>query len=253
MSNQQVKMNINYEQDFYNFLMTTASAYGFKESHKQLWVEYMMDTCRSEVIVNNVFKHFNFHDRASKAVLDVGCGYGSLLILLEQYFDRVCGLDIGEEDVAWSKKRSPDSEVICANATNIPWSNGEFDLVISTDVFEHISYGEQKQAASDIWRTLKPGGHAYIEVPNRFQLLDEHHRVLFATWLPDDVRKKYVNLISGNKRYLQCWERSGRAWKELFEAQGFEVTIKPHYLKGISSLRYLLIPPNRFHLYLTKK
>lgn len=240
------------ESDFYAFLLKKAELYGFEESKRLYWSQYMMDTSRGKRTVKHILDYFKINYPESYKVLDIGCGFGSLLITLQHHFERVCGIDIDDERVQWAKKRASGSDVICGNATKLPWPDGEFDLVISTDVFEHISYEEQHQAASDLLRVLKPGGRGYLEVPNRFQLLDEHNRVWFGTWLPDSVHEKYVKFILKNESYVPCWERTGKGWKHLFKSQGFQVSIEPHFFNGHTYLKYFLIPPNRYKIYLTK-
>lgn len=241
------------DQDFYSFLSRTADNWANSESQKQSWISYVTDQSRGEELAQKLVNSFALSDRERRKVLDVGCGFGSLLIALQKRFGQVCGLDYEEKCVEWSQKRAAPAQVVRASATEIPWSEREFDLVISTDVFEHIPYEEQERAVSELIRVLKPGGHGYVEVPNKLQILDEHNRLLFASWLPNPIRKKYVEIASAKQHYLRCWERTGRGWKRLFEAQGFQVELKPRYLKGLNFLKYFLLPPNRFHLYLTKQ
>lgn len=51
----------------------------------------------------------------------------------------------------------------CENLENMSFSDGEFDLVITQDVFEHVMRPEL--AFSEICRTLKPGGAHIFTVP----------------------------------------------------------------------------------------
>jgi ubiquinone/menaquinone biosynthesis C-methylase UbiE len=252
-SNSQENFDNNPEKEFEYFLLQKAEAKGFNESKKQGWVNYMMDTSRAERTVKSIISDLKIHNTEKYKVLDIGSGFGSLVLVLSKYFNSVCGVEIEEDRVEWTKKRTPTAEVICASATQLPWSDGEFDLIMSTDVFEHITYEQQQMVASEMMRVLKLGGQAYLEVPNRFQILDEHNRVWFGTWLPDNIREKYVNIVSKNRSYVQCWERTGDGWKNLFETQGFKVTIKPHYLKGLTFLKWFFIPANRYKLYLQKR
>ena len=240
------------EVEFYSFLSETAELWASSEAHKQLWMQYITDTSRSQQITDKVVDFFKISTAPKEKALDIGCGFGNLLLALQPHFTQVCGLDIEPTCVEWSQKRASGSQVMQASATEIPWSDREFDLVLSTDMFEHIPYQQQEKAAAEIMRVLKPGGYGYVEVPNRLQILDEHNRILFGTWLPDAIRRKYAILKSKKSSYIQCWERTRKGWKELFESQGFEVIIKPRYLRGLEFVKFLLIPPNRYHIYLSK-
>jgi len=240
--------NIQSEQDraLYQFLLQKADEYGFSPEKKLGWAKCMLDTSRGEELVEFLRSYFNINvNLEDSRALDIGCGFGALLMALAKYFNQVSGIEIVEERVLWAKKRSPNAEVICGSATKLPWQNESFDLVTSTDVFEHISYKEQELVASEMLRVLKPGGHGFITVPNRFQVFDEHNLVYFGTWMPSFLREKYVKTISKNNSFLQCWERTGYGWKRLFENQGFKVTLKPIQKRKI-------VPPSRYEIYLTK-
>ena len=163
---------------------------------------------------------------------------------MAQHFLHVCGIEIEGQRVEWAKKRIPTAEIECGSATSLPWPDNEFDLVTSTDVFEHISTSQQHVAAAEMFRVTKRGGCGFVKVPNRFQLYDEHNYIKYATWLPNSLRKHYVQLKSKNP-YVQCWERTGRGWEKLFKQTGFQVVVKP------VATRYLFFPCG-YRIYLRK-
>lgn len=241
------------EEQFQDFLLSQMKNQGSSESKQLVWAQYMMDTSRQKKIVQDLLNYSGIDTINRQKALDIGCGLGSLLIELQAHFVQVCGIDINQLYVEWSRKRAPNAEVIYGNAKKIPWPDESFDAVTSTDVFEHIDYDEQKIVASELMRVLKPGGYGIVIVPNRFQILDEHNKVLFGTWLPTGKREPYVKFFLKDNYYNQCWERTGSGWKRLFESQGFQVRVEPYYMKGWNFLKYaLVIPPNRYKLYLKK-
>ena len=227
-----VDVSNQVEEEFRNWIYNLAKNRGYSQSKQLSWAEYMLDTSRPEKIVKDFFAESNLSIKKGHRALDIGCGLGGLLIALQSRFNRVYGIDINETYVQWSSKRASSSEVIHASATKLPWSDEWFDLVCATDMFEHINYDEQHLVASEIMRVLKPGGYAIIIVANRFQILDEHNKVLFGTWLPPSKREFYVKALSKNKNFDKCWERKGSEWKHLFENQGFQVTLNPYFMKG---------------------
>jgi 2-polyprenyl-3-methyl-5-hydroxy-6-metoxy-1,4-benzoquinol methylase len=245
------KTTNNTDKKLYNYLLNLAEKRGFSEAKKEHWAYYMMETSRAEKTINYILSDFQIKDTENSKVLDIGCGYGSLIVVLKQFFQEVYGIEIESERVEWAQKRTPSAEIICGSATTLPWQDEYFELILSTDVLEHIPYKEQQMVASELMRVLKPGGKAYLELPNRLQILDEHNRILFGTYFPDKIREKYVEFFSRNS-YCQCWERTGRGWKSLFENQGFKVELEAHYPKGLKFLKYFLIPANRYKIYLTK-
>ncbi len=51
----------------------------------------------------------------------------------------------------------------CQNLENLTYPNHNFDLVITSDIFEHIR--QPWRAFSEIWRILKPGGYHIFTIP----------------------------------------------------------------------------------------
>lgn len=138
----------------------------------------------------NIFERI-FHNRRlnfwlskveydNKKILDVGCNTGILLVpLLERGID-AHGIDISKSDVAkvkekLSERSLPDRCVKVADAKKIPFPDNFFDLVILSDVLEHVSSPES--AAKEAIRVTKPGGRVYVTVPNAW------HPVVKYPWV----------------------------------------------------------------------
>jgi SAM-dependent methyltransferase len=116
---------------------------------------------------------------ADAAVLDVGTSTGTnLRMLRERGFANVTGLDFSEEAIRFCREKGL-GEVRHGDIRRMPFPDGCFDLILATDIVEHID--DDAQALSEIRRVLKPGGHALLTVP-AFQALwgrqDEvsHHK-----------------------------------------------------------------------------
>jgi SAM-dependent methyltransferase len=115
----------------------------------------------------------------SAQVLDVGCGTGSnLRMLVELDFEDVTGLDRSEDAIRWCREKElPTVERgdLCA----LPFPEDHFDLVLATDVLEHID--EPDAAVAELRRVLRPGGTLIVTVPafeSLWGLQDDvsHHR-----------------------------------------------------------------------------
>ena len=96
-------------------------------------------------------------------VLDIGTGTGANLRLMRQIgMERVIGLDQSEEAIRFCASRGLGT-VRQGDIRRLPFEPESFDLVLATDVLEHVD--EDAAAAAEIRRVLAPGGHALVTVP----------------------------------------------------------------------------------------
>lgn len=93
-------------------------------------------------------------------VLEVGCGAGMLASYLsEKYQMKVTGTDVDPEQIEVAKgfhKENAQLNFFAADATDLPFKNSQFDLVLSFMVMHHIN--NWRMAFEEINRVLKPGG-----------------------------------------------------------------------------------------------
>ena len=107
-------------------------------------------------------------------ILNVGCGTGGMIPLFEQYGD-VVNIDVSDEALKYCKQLG-FRNLKKYNGTTVPFKDSSYDLVVATDVLEHI---EDDQAALKEWRrVLKPGGHMLITVPAYQWLWSDHDQEL---------------------------------------------------------------------------
>jgi len=106
-------------------------------------------------------------------VLDVGCGEGrhALSAYLKPGVD-VVGVDLGIQDLQTAAARigdlseyDPQGRILfgCADALCLPFADESFDVVICSEVLEHIP--NYIAAIAELSRVTKPGGHLCITVP----------------------------------------------------------------------------------------
>lgn len=109
------------------------------------------------------FRKNNFLDLSDKKILDVGCGWGSWLLLFMMWGARpenLYGVDILPERVEAARGRLPKSEIILGRAEKLPWGEKNFDLIFQFTLFSSVlSASSREEIASEIWRVLKPGGY----------------------------------------------------------------------------------------------
>jgi SAM-dependent methyltransferase len=128
------------------------------------------------------------------SALDVGCGTGAFLPILEQYADRVVGLDpLG----------AGDSRILAGEAERLPFEAASFDLAVALDVLEHVDDGA---AVGELARVVRPGGRVVVTVP-AFPIL----------WSARDA------LAAHRRRYRRA------PFVKLFESNGLAVLETAYY------------------------
>lgn len=106
-------------------------------------------------------------------ILNVGCGTGGMISLFEQYGD-VINIDASSEAVKYCVQKGYNAELVLTNS--IPFPEKSFDIVVATDVLEHI---EDDLAALTEWRrVLKDDGYLIITVPAYQWLWSAHDEAL---------------------------------------------------------------------------
>lgn len=96
--------------------------------------------------------------RPGERVLDLGCGSGRFLSLL----DDGVGAEIAEEAVARARRHG---EVRLLNADGtLPFDHGEFDLIWCSEVIEHVPDAEG--LLQEARRVLRPGGRLLLTTPD---------------------------------------------------------------------------------------
>jgi ubiquinone/menaquinone biosynthesis C-methylase UbiE len=107
----------------------------------------------------------------SHRVLEVGCGTGTLLLMIKRHHPRVTvtGLDPDPRALARAQQKADAASVPIqldrGFSDVLPYPDESFDRVFSSFMFHHLTGVEQKQQTLiEIRRVLKPGG--------RLELLD---------------------------------------------------------------------------------
>ena len=96
-------------------------------------------------------------------VLDTGCGVGKLSRLLrDKCKAQVTGLDFSPW--ACGELAKEGFETVVSSLPTIPLPDNSFDVVVATEVMEHLDYPDRTLA--QMVRVAKPGGIVMCSVPN---------------------------------------------------------------------------------------
>jgi 2-polyprenyl-3-methyl-5-hydroxy-6-metoxy-1,4-benzoquinol methylase len=103
---------------------------------------------------------------ASLRILDLGCGRGWLSSLLANY-GSVLGIDPVPAAIERAKVLFPTLTVRVADSSNLISEGfaGQFDLIVSSEVIEHVVRAKKPEFLSNIKRLLKPNAFAILTTP----------------------------------------------------------------------------------------
>ncbi len=128
-------------------------------------------------------------------VLDVGSGIKPYYPFFIDKVDEYIGVDLFPGDVV----------DVVASSDKLPFEDESFDVVISTQVFEHLA--EPGLTAKEIYRVLKPGGMALVSLP----FVWEVHDVPKDYWRYsiDGVKKLFSSFaeieVEANGSSMECF------------------------------------------------
>jgi SAM-dependent methyltransferase len=159
-------------------------------------------------------------------VLDVGAGFGRHVFECARRGADVVALDHAEDEVVQTRATlgamvaagDIDIErfkgVLRGDATSLPFADGAFDVVITSEVLEHIQ--DDVAAIAEMVRVLKPGGMFAATVPAwlpetiNWMLSDEYHapkspgghvRIYSATELRAKLRAGGVEVTGSHRAH----------------------------------------------------
>jgi SAM-dependent methyltransferase len=152
-------------------------------------------------------------------VLDVGVGLARILAnfpKLERY-----GMDISLEYLKQSRARG--IEVCFAQIEDMPYQPETFDLIIATDILEHVL--DLNLACAKILTALKPGGRLIVRVPYREDL---------SSYLSAENPYKLVHIRSFDEHSLRI------LFERVFDCEWIESGYTAYHAYSGTRLKYRL-------------
>ncbi len=101
-------------------------------------------------------------------VLDLGCGTGTLTLLVKQIHPdvEVIGIDGDENVFAIARKKAAQSRMMIpfdwGMAYELPYPAHSFDRVLSSLMMHHLTTEDKQRAINEAYRVLRPGGELFI-------------------------------------------------------------------------------------------
>ncbi len=102
-----------------------------------------------------------------KTLVDVGCGTGYGSAELAHTAARVIGLDQSRDAVSYAAQHYSrhNLQFLTAAATDLPFANSTFDLIVAFEVIEHLE--DWQHLLLESRRVLRPTAQLVISTPNR--------------------------------------------------------------------------------------
>jgi ubiquinone/menaquinone biosynthesis C-methylase UbiE len=97
-----------------------------------------------------------------KKVLDIGSWTGPFEILIYNLAKEITAVDIEEKALKVLRQNLPNVKCVKARSHNLPFKNGDYDVVTFWDVIEHIPVGYELATIKEINRVLKKGGFLFL-------------------------------------------------------------------------------------------
>jgi SAM-dependent methyltransferase len=107
-------------------------------------------------------KQLRLTDLSDRKILDVGCGSGGFLREFVKYGAKpknLYGIDLLEERIEKARELNPNIDFRCGDASNLPYEDHFFDIVMQFTVFTSIlDSGMKEKIAFEMLRALKADG-----------------------------------------------------------------------------------------------
>lgn len=179
-----------------------------------------------------------------KATLDVGCGEGRVTRDLVARGHTVTSIDAAPSMLAAARDADPDGTYVEADAADLPFQDGDFDIVVGYNTFMDVP--DLPGALSEACRVLAPGGRLCMAIthpltnPSARGSIEEgsyFERTRFQGWERRD----------GMEMLFQGWNHPLTAFTRPLEDAGLliEKIREPRTVRADGS-----VPPIPYHLWL---
>jgi len=113
---------------------------------------------------NEIFESVGSVLGTGKRLLDVGCGVGTLLDLVNAKFQAVHGCDLSETALQEARQRGVLSVCTDLNGGSLPYKERSFECVTCLEVIEHVF--DPLSLLRELHRVLKDKGQLVLTTPN---------------------------------------------------------------------------------------
>ena len=160
-------------------------------------------------------------------LLEVGCGEGGNLKLMETGAAGAVGVDYSCAKVRWASRHVGHGRFVCADGHRLPFRNEMFDVILCRDVLHHVE--DKRAVVNELVRVCRASGRIVIIEPNgRSPIM----------WLLGMLVRAERDLAQNSlRRVLALLDRRQVAEPDVILAQPFPIgRVMFHYRWGLSLL-----------------
>ncbi|ETX08975.1 class I SAM-dependent methyltransferase [Candidatus Entotheonella palauensis] len=134
-------------------------------------------------------------------LLNVGGSAGIIDNFLADHFCTVFSIDIDEAAINKARMSFPKDnlEFQVGDALNLKFDDGSFDVVICSQVYEHVPSAEKMM--DEIFRVLVPGGICYFAANNRLMWNEPHYNLPLLSVVPRPLAHLYIKVTGKADHY----------------------------------------------------
>jgi ubiquinone/menaquinone biosynthesis C-methylase UbiE len=147
-------------------------------------------------------------------VLDIGCGTGTLAVMLKRSHGdvEVIGLDPDPKALRRAKTKATRAELSLqldqGFADELPFAEDSFDRVFSSFMFHHLEEENREKTLREVLRVLKPGGSFHL-----LDFVDDHehgsHGLFSHGFLSRLIHSTDLLKDNSDARIVQLMRRAG--------------------------------------------
>lgn len=133
------------------------------------WLTPLYDPILKWVMREETFKRqltLQANIKPGMKVLDLGCGTGTLTIMLKKSYPNasVTGIDADPAILKIAREKSEGLDIQWEEgpASLLPYPDASFDHVVTSLVIHHLVTEDKRRAFKEIYRVLKPSGELHV-------------------------------------------------------------------------------------------
>lgn len=165
-----------------------------------------------------------FKENKSIKCIDYGCGSGWLFHYLhEMGFENLYGFDVTPSSLKLVQEKFPFIKKLWSITDDFDQniSQNYFNLCISSEVYEHITFADKPEYLNKIYKLLAVDGYLYLTTPNG--------------------KYKKTGILKNKYQPIEDWNKPAEIEK-LLKASGFKILIKDSfYFRSHLSLTHKLL------------